>query len=75
LKVDYYLPSHSDKLFSKDLITTMIECIEKCEKKTFFEYDYPRPPYSKGFMRVYSLKDEPVGIIISEEENQRRIIE
>jgi glyoxylase-like metal-dependent hydrolase (beta-lactamase superfamily II) len=75
LDFDQYLTSHSDKLFSKDLISTMIECIEKCEKKTFFEYDYPRPPYSKGFMRVYSVEDEPVGIIISEEENQRRLEE
>ena len=75
LNFDHYLTSHSDKLYSKDLIHRMTECIEKCEKKTFFEYDYPRPPYSKGFMRVYSLEDEPVGIIISEEENQRRLKE
>ncbi len=75
LEFDEYLTSHSEKLFSRDYILKMMECIETCGKKRFVEYEYPRPPYSEGYMYVFSLEDEPVGMIISKEENQRRLEE
>ena len=75
LGFDDYLTSHSEKLFSRDYIFKMMECIVTCGEKRFVGYEYPRPPYTEGFMHVFSLEDEPVGMVLSKEENQRRLEE
>ena len=73
LEFDSFLTSHSDKLFSKSIIPGMIRCIDNCEDKRFHQYRYPKPPYSEGWIYVDSVEDEPVGLIISDEENDKRL--
>ena len=73
LEFDNFLTSHSDKLFSKSIIPRMIRCIENCDGKRFHQYRYPKPPYSEGWIYVDSIEDEPVGVIISDEENRKRL--
>ncbi len=73
LDFDHFITSHSDVLFQKSMISRMMECIERCDNGRFIEYDYPRPPYSRGYFHIGSMEDEPVGIIISEEENRIRL--
>lgn len=73
LEFDRFLTSHSDKLFSKSVIPRMIRCIENCEDKRFHRYKYPKPPYTEGWIYVDSVEDEPVGVVISDEENRKRL--
>lgn len=68
LDFDYYLTSHSDKLMPKQLIDRMIHCIENSKGKRHHAYQYPKPPYSKGYFYLDSLEDEPVGLIVEKEE-------
>ena len=42
----------------------MIDCIDRCKDKKFYEYEYPLPPHSKGYFYLDSIEDPPVGIII-----------
>ncbi len=74
LKLDFdcYITSHRDDVFNKDLLLRMKSCINNCFDKRFFYYEYPKPPYSKGWFYVDSMDDEPVGIIISDEEYKKR---
>ena len=73
LDIDCYFSSHSDEPFSRELLSRMKECIEGCENGRFVSYTYPRPPYSDGWFYVGSIDQEPVGIIISDAENKKRL--
>ncbi len=68
LEFDSYLTSHHDRLFPKSLTKRMMECIENSVGKKFLRYQYPYPPYAKGWIYLDSLEEEPVALILSEEE-------
>ncbi len=68
LEFDYYLTSHQDKLYPKQLVQRMISCIENSDGKKFHSYQYPHPPYAKGWIYLDTLGEEPVALIISEKE-------
>lgn len=69
LEFDYYLTSHSSKKMPKALIDRMIRCIENSKGKRHHPYQYPKPPYSKGYFYLDSIEDEPVGIIVGEKDD------
>lgn len=64
LDFSYYITSHSEKLYQKALIQRMIACIHNSEGKRHYAYQYPKPPYSKGYFYLDSLEEEPVGLIV-----------
>ena len=64
LNFEYYITSHSNRLYPKSTIDRMIDCIDRCKDKKFYEYEYPLPPHSKGYFYLDSIEDPPVGIII-----------
>lgn len=66
LDFDYYLTSHHHKILPKSLISRMIECIKHSDGRKHYDYQYPRPPYSKGKFYLYSMEDEPVGLVTAE---------
>ena len=68
LDFSYFLTSHSKKMYPKSLIQRMIDCIYHSEGKRHHAYQYPKPPYSKGYFYLDSLEDEPVGLIVEEME-------
>jgi len=68
LDFDFYLTSHQDRLYPKQLIQRMMTCIENSSKGKFHFYQYPHPPYAKGWIYLDSLGEEPVALILSEEE-------
>lgn len=68
LEFDFYLTSHQDILYPKQLVQRMICCIKNSDGKKFRFYQYPYPPYAKGWIYLDSLEEEPVALIISEEE-------
>lgn len=63
LDFDYYLTSHHDKMLPKSLISRMMECIKRSYGRKHYDYQYPRPPYSKGWFYLDSIEEEPVGIV------------
>lgn len=65
---DFYLTSHQDKLYPKQLVQKMISCVENSEGKKLHFYQYPKPPYAKGWIYLDSLGEEPIALILSEEE-------
>lgn len=66
LDFSHYLTSHSDIMYSKSLIQRMIDCIRHSEGKRHYAYQYPKPPYSKGYFYLNSLEEEPVGLIVED---------
>ena len=48
----------------------MMKCIENSRGRKFHFYQYPYPPYANGWIYLDSLEDEPVALIISEEEKE-----
>lgn len=70
LEFDFYLTSHQDILYPKRLVERMINCIKNSEGKKFHFYQYPQPPYAKGRIYLDSLGEEPIALIISEEEKE-----
>lgn len=68
LEFDHYLTSHHEKLFEKSLTKRMMRCIENSAGKKFHFYQYPQPPYAEGWIYLDSLGEEPVALILSEEE-------
>jgi Zn-dependent hydrolases, including glyoxylases len=68
LEFDFYLTSHQDRLYTKQLVHRMISCIKNSDGKRFHFYQYPHPPYAKGWIYLDSLGEEPVALIVSEEE-------
>lgn len=70
LDFDYYLTSHHERAFPKASLNRMLDCVEKSENGRFYRYQYPNPPYARGWMYVGSIGDEPVAVVISEEEKQ-----
>lgn len=70
LTFDRYLTSHHDYLFQKSILVRMLDCIKESGRGPFYKYTYPYPPYAKGWMHVGSTKDEPVAVIISDEEKK-----
>ena len=70
LDFDVYLTSHQDKLYPKALTKRMMKCIENSRGRKFHFYQYPYPPYANGWIYLDSLEDEPVALIISEEEKE-----
>lgn len=70
LEFDWYLTSHHETLFEKSLTKRMMKCIENSAGKKFQFYQYPQPPYAKGWIYLDSLGEEPVALILSEEEKR-----
>lgn len=60
---DSYITSHHDYMFSKSMIEQLMKCIKNSKNKRHYEYQYPYPPYSKGFIYVDSI-DEEIAIIV-----------
>lgn len=73
LEFDFYLTAHQDVLYPKQLVQKLIKCIQNSEGKRLHFYQYPQPPYAKGWIYLDSLGEEPIALVISEEEkdNQR----
>lgn len=67
-KLDFtdYLTSHHEKAFPKSLIQRMLTCIENSKKGRQYAYQYPYPPYSKGFFYLDSMEEEPIGLVTTE---------
>lgn len=70
LDFDYYLTSHHDRLLPKSLIPRMIACIERSNGRKHYEYQYPRPPYARGWFYLDSIEEEPIGIITEENDEK-----
>lgn len=60
---DSYITSHHDHIFSKSMIDQLMKCIKNSKNKRYYEYQYPYPPYSKGWLYVDSV-DEEIAIIV-----------
>lgn len=69
LEFDFYLTSHQDILYPKKFVQKLISCIENSDGKKFFSYKYPHPPFAEGWIYLDSLGENPVALVISEEEN------
>lgn len=68
LEFDYFLTSHSEKMFSRKWVPRMIDCIIRSSGKKHYEYNYTRPPYSKGMFYLDSMEEEPVGLVVDKED-------
>lgn len=66
LQFDYYLTSHHEVLFPKSIIGRMIRCIKNSKDKKHYAYQYPYPPYTKGWIYLDSMEEEPVGLVVEE---------
>lgn len=75
LEFDCYLTSHYETLFPKSLTKRMMRCIENSAGKKFRFYQYPHPPYAKGWIYLDSLEEEPVALVLSEEEKRQADLE
>lgn len=68
LEFDFYLTSHQDILYPKQFVRRLQSCIKNSEGKKFHFYQYPHPPYAKGWIYLDSLGEEPIALVIPEEE-------
>ena len=64
LGVAHFLTAHSDKIMNVSILERMTECLKNCKGKKFLKYRYSKPPFSEGYFHLYSMKDEPVGVIV-----------
>lgn len=68
LDFDCFLTSHYEKSFPKSLIERMEACIQRSFQKKHYAYQYPNPPFSKGWFYLDSIDEEAVGVIVAEED-------
>ncbi len=68
MEFDYYLTSHHISKFPKKMLKRMVQCMEHSREGKYYAYQYPRPPYAKGWIYLDSMEEEPVAVIVSEEE-------
>ncbi|SKB83400.1 Phosphopantetheinyl transferase [Lachnospiraceae bacterium] len=69
----HFATAHSDKLYPKELLSVMADCLTNLGKKRFHKYMYPRPPYAEGYFYVHTATPEPVGLILSENPEAPRV--
>lgn len=60
----YIITSHSSNYFDKKMIDRMINCILNSKNKRFHPYKYPRPPFAQGYIYIDSIEEEPIGLIV-----------
>ena len=64
LDFDYYLTSHHDRSLPKSMVGRMIDCIKRSNGRKHYKYQYPRPPYTKGWFYLDSIEEEPIGLVV-----------
>ncbi len=70
LEFEYYVTGHHNVVYKKQIIQTMIDCVEQSKTGKFYRYQYPKPPYTDGWFHLYSIEEEPVGLIIGDIEDK-----
>ncbi len=64
LGITQFLTAHSEKLMPVSILDRMKECLKNCKGKKFLKYRYSKPPFSEGYFHLYSMDEEPVGLIV-----------
>lgn len=65
LDMEYYLTSHHEYKMPKAQLDIMMECLEHSPEGRYHEYQYETPPYDMGWFYLYSVEEEPIGLILA----------